>query len=145
MRSCLDPPRILPPCPRRRTITTLSVIAIAEALPWHCFHAFRPGQSKKCLTTTWLASAWLLHGITCRGKDLGPISAYVAVAEDNLYNNCIIKASVKHPAEPIRNTDSGRTGEKRGGDVDDHRQADRITSGGALSEAIAYWKAGSGA
>jgi hypothetical protein len=29
--------------------------------------------------------------------------------------------------------------------VDDHRQADRITSGGALSEAIAYWKAGSGA
>jgi hypothetical protein len=32
-----------------------------------------------------------------------------------------------------------------GGDVDDHRQAGRMTSGGALSEAIAYWKAGSGA
>jgi hypothetical protein len=35
-----------------------------------------------------------------------------------------------------------RSGE---GDVDDHRQADRMTSGGALSEAVAYWKAGSGA
>jgi hypothetical protein len=35
-----------------------------------------------------------------------------------------------------------RSGEE---DVNNHRQADRITSGGALSEAVAYWKAGSGA
>ena len=35
-----------------------------------------------------------------------------------------------------------RSGE---GDVDDYRQADRITLEGALSEAIAYWKDGSGA
>jgi hypothetical protein len=31
------------------------------------------------------------------------------------------------------------------GDVDDHRQADRMTSGGALSEAVVYWKDESGA
>jgi hypothetical protein len=35
-----------------------------------------------------------------------------------------------------------RSGE---GDVDNHTQADCMTLGGALSEAIAYWKAGSGA
>jgi hypothetical protein len=35
-----------------------------------------------------------------------------------------------------------RSGE---GDVDNHRQTDCITSGGALSEAVAYWKARSGA
>jgi hypothetical protein len=35
-----------------------------------------------------------------------------------------------------------RSGE---GDVDDYRQADRITLGGALSKAVVYWKAGSGA
>jgi hypothetical protein len=33
-----------------------------------------------------------------------------------------------------------RSGE---GDVDDHRQANRMTSEGALSEAVAYWKDGS--
>ena len=44
----------------------------------------------------------------------GPISAYVAVADDNLHYNYIIEASVKHPAERIRNTDSRRISEKRG-------------------------------
>jgi hypothetical protein len=34
-----------------------------------------------------------------------------------------------------------RSGE---GDVDDHRQAGRMTSGGALSKANAYWKAARG-
>ena len=69
----------------------------------------------------------------------------MAVAEDNLHDNCIIEAFVEHPAERIRNTDIRglvRSGE---GDVDDHRQADRMTSGGALSEAVIYWKARSGA
>ena len=62
----------------------------------------------------------------------------MAVADDNLHYNYIIEASVKHPAERIRNTDIRglvRSGE---GDVDDHRQADRMTSGGALSEAVVY-------
>jgi hypothetical protein len=31
------------------------------------------------------------------------------------------------------------------GDVDDHKEADRMTSEGARSEAVAYWKDGSGA
>jgi hypothetical protein len=35
-----------------------------------------------------------------------------------------------------------RSGE---GDVDNYRQADYITLGGALSKAVAYWKARSGA
>jgi hypothetical protein len=67
----------------------------------------------------------------------------VAVVEANLYNNCIIKAFIEHPAKRIRNFTGERIGEKwrrrRGeGDVDDHRQAGRMTSKGALSEAIAF-------
>jgi hypothetical protein len=45
--------------------------ATLEACPWHSLHAIRPGQWKKCRTTTWPASAWLRRGITRRGKDLG--------------------------------------------------------------------------
>jgi hypothetical protein len=40
----------------------------------------------------------------------------------------------------MRNTGGGRTGSGGQGDVDDGGQADRVTSEGALSEAIAYWK-----
>jgi hypothetical protein len=46
----------------------------------------------------------------------------------------------KYETPPVRGL--VRSGE---GDVDDHRQAGRITSKGALSEAIAFWKDGSGA
>jgi hypothetical protein len=42
-------------------------------LLWQCLRALRPGQLKKCLTTTWLASAWLRRMITCRGDDLGEL------------------------------------------------------------------------
>jgi hypothetical protein len=68
----------------------------------------------------------------------------VAIAEDNLHDNHIIEASVEQPAERIRNAHSGRIGEKWEGDADDHRRTDRVILGGALSEAVAYWKDGSG-
>jgi hypothetical protein len=46
----------------------------------------------------------------------------------------------KYETPPVRGL--VRSGEE---DVDNHRQAGRMTSEGALSKAITYWKAGSGA
>jgi hypothetical protein len=50
-----------------------SVIAISEGFSSAFLHALRPGQSKKCLTTTRLASAWLPGGITYRWKPHGEL------------------------------------------------------------------------
>jgi hypothetical protein len=59
------------------------------------------------------------------------------------FADCIIEASAEHLTDRIRNADSGRTGGH--GDVDDHKEADRMTSEGARSEAVAYLKGRSGA
>jgi hypothetical protein len=53
---------------------------------------------------------------------------------------CITEASAKHPADRIRNGAGETTGTSGQGDVDDHKEADRITSEEARSEAVAYWK-----
>lgn len=69
----------------------------------------------------------------------------MAIVKVNLHNNCIVEAFIEHFIERVRNAYNGRLVRRRARDVNDHKQTDHMTSGGALSEAVAYWKDGSGA
>jgi hypothetical protein len=69
----------------------------------------------------------------------------VTVADDNSHDNCIIEASAEHPTDGIRKATVGELVTGGHGNVDDHKEADRMTSEGARSEAVAYWKDGYGA
>jgi hypothetical protein len=56
----------------------------------------------------------------------GPISC---LRGGDRFADCIIEASAEHLTDRIRNAGSGRTGGH--GDVDDYKEADRMTSEGA--------------
>ena len=68
----------------------------------------------------------------------------MAVADDDLHDNGIIEASGEHPPDRIRNASGGRTGSRVGRLMwTVVGRQDRMTSEGAQSAAVAYWKDGS--
>ena len=69
----------------------------------------------------------------------------MAVADVHLHEICLIKAAVEHPAERIRNGDSGRIGEKLGRRHERSQAGRSYDLGRSSIRAAAYWKDGSSA